>query len=80
MKPTSEHIQKFQPSIEGPCKATLEKLYPSYMQAYFRFRNRVGPQCPLARGIARNIFLQEYERLKDKFVTRFESGDWSNYE
>lgn len=76
---TPEDTKRFQTVIEGPLKDLLTGLYDSYMTNYFRFRNRIGPQCPLCKSAARTMFALEVKRKGDDFLTRWRSGDWNGY-
>lgn len=40
-----ELLRIFQGHLEGPLKDTLLKSYKPYMDSYFRYRERTGPQC-----------------------------------
>lgn len=75
-----EDTSKFQKVLEGPLKALLSSKYESYMTSYFRFRERVGPQCPYCKSAAKTIFQFEVVRKGEDFLARWQSGDWNGYD
>ncbi len=75
-----EDTSRFQKALEGPLRTFLHNKYESYMVSYFKFRERIGPQCPYCKSAARTIFASELKRNGDIFMSRWQSGDWNGYQ
>lgn len=74
-----EDVNQFQLVLEGPLRSKFTKEYEAYMTSYFRFRDRIGPQCPFCKSAAKTIFLSEVKRNGDAFLERWRTGNWDGY-
>ena len=73
-------LRKFQRDVETSqsLREVLTQLYPSYVEQYFRFKEKVGPHCAFCRASAKFMFLSETNRNVD-FLRRFNNSDLGNY-
>ena len=62
--------------LEGSARDTLTELYPGYMNTYFRFKARTGPNCPYCISVLKNLYVRELDRLKGEFQKRLELGTY----
>ena len=74
-----ELLRIFQGYLEGPLKDTLFLSYEPYMSAYFRYRDRTGPQCPFCKAAAKHIYLSEFSKHGNEFLERIRNGRWEGY-
>lgn len=70
---------RFQTVLEGPLRIKCTELYSNYMTQYDNFLNKTGRQCPFCKAAAKHIFLSEYDRKGQEFLSRFNNNDWSGY-
>lgn len=75
-----EEIKKFQKQIEGPLRGLLFNLYSNHIVTYERFRQRIGPQCPICKSAAKFMYASEVKRKGQEFLSRLETGNWDSYE
>lgn len=59
-------------------RKVLSGRYSGYMETYIRFRDKIGPQCIMAKKAATYMYLSEVSRSKD-FIERFDTNEWMGY-
>ena len=71
-------MREWQMFVENELNAVLRDNYPGYMDAYHRYRSKVGIDCQFVIVAARTMFRFEEQRRED-FIERFKTGDWNGY-
>ena len=74
-------LKRFQNAVEknSSLADVLTEFYPTYIDNYFRFRERVGAHCAFCRSSARFMFLSEVNRNQVDFLDRFAKDNWKDY-